>query len=235
MAKYCDSVMLEEHWYHWLLASETPSLDNFRDSGLLWTKLLNNATSPLYPFREHCIAVQQPIYFSSSGNEVDDIVVSAAADGFKPIGFNEIDIEACSYDCLPYLQQGVIVKILEAKGFKLERSVNYSWSELVLQVDKICSGISKKFKLSDNDNEELAQEALRQVLDKLIKRKLVYEPGRAPVFNLLTTTIYRCIFSTLNKSKKNRANLKNLADNLKSGSLNVGFRSLKIPASAKSS
>jgi hypothetical protein len=43
---------------------------------------------------------------------------------------------------------------------------------------------------------------------------LKYTPGRAPVFNLLTTTIHRCIFSILSKDTRQKKNFITFADNL---------------------
>ena len=49
---------------------------------------------------------------------------------------------------------------------------------------------------------------------KLKRGRLKYMPGRAPVFNLLTTTIHRCIYSALSKDKRQHRNLVALTDNL---------------------
>ena len=64
----------------------------------------------------------------------------------------------------------------------------------------------------DNDDEysDLSNDALLQVINKLVNNRLVYTPGRAPVFNLLTTTIHRCMFSLLNKKNSQKAGLNKL-------------------------
>ena len=66
---------------------------------------------------------------------------------------------------------------------------------------------------------ELSNEALLQVTNKLVSYKLVYTPGLAPVFNLLTTTIHRCMYSIMNRRKTQRLGMQKFVDQVQSGSL----------------
>ena len=92
-------------------------------------------------------------------------------------------------------------------------------------------GIATKFRqASEEETNDLANEALSLVTQKLIRKKLVYIPGKAPVFNLLTTTIYRCIYSILNKRKNQREGFQKLVDSMQRGKL-PNHRSFRIGTS----
>jgi hypothetical protein len=109
-----------------------------------------------------------------------------------------------------------------------------TWHFMLEDVSKICRGISTKFNLpSEEEQVDLSEDALLQVVNKLIARKLVYTPGRAPVFNLLTTTIHRCMYSIMNKRNKQKQNMFKLASDLQSGILPESMRSLRVPGGGK--
>jgi len=82
------------------------------------------------------------------------------------------------------------------------------WAELSLLILKICEGISKKFHpKSEEEYEELVNEAFIETMEKIKQQKLRYIPGKAPVFNLLTTTIFNILYSKMNR--KNRQKIQN--------------------------
>lgn len=215
---YCDSEKLEYNWYNWTVARSVPNLDKFRDDGILWTKVLGkvkkdgiilrkNGTpllNPTYHLKMHCILCDKPIIFSSNNGIISD-------DCFL------IDNDMSS---LPH--------ILLSNGFILEQSKNTSWRSMLDDIFLICDGIAKKFRLStDEERIELAHEALLQVIGKLNRNKLVYIPGYAPVFNLLTTTIMRCMFSIMNKRRSQKNGMEKLLELAQSGSLPNNMRSFK--------
>jgi hypothetical protein len=107
-------------------------------------------------------------------------------------------------------QLDVIPKLL-AEGYIKEQPTSTSWHDLLADIGKMCTGISMRFNLlNDDEYSDLSNDALLQVINKLVNNRLVYTPGRAPVFNLLTTTIHRCMFSLLNKKNSQKAGLNKL-------------------------
>jgi hypothetical protein len=81
---------------------------------------------------------------------------------------------------------------------------------------------------SEEEHLDFSNEALLQVTNKLKMRKLVYTPGRAPVFNLLTTTIHRCMFSIMNRRKTQKNGLYKLMEDMKAGALPDSYRSFRL-------
>ena len=80
-----------------------------------------------------------------------------------------------------------------------------SWEELTGYVYKICKGVAVHFNPKNaEEHDELAHETFVLTIEKIKNRKLVFEPGRAPVFNLLTTTIFRHLYSLKNKDNRRR-------------------------------
>ena len=80
-----------------------------------------------------------------------------------------------------------------------------SWEELTGYVYKICKGVAVHFNPKDEEEHaELCHETFVLTVEKIKSRKLVFEAGRAPVFNLLTTTIFRHLFSLKNKENRRR-------------------------------
>ena len=87
----------------------------------------------------------------------------------------------------------------------LESEDPKSWEELAGYVYKICNGVAVHFNPKDEEEHaELAHETFVLTIEKIKSRKLVFEPGRAPVFNLLTTTIFRHLYSLKNKDNRRR-------------------------------
>jgi len=78
-----------------------------------------------------------------------------------------------------------------------------AWDLLTQGIYKICQGVAVNFHPKDADEHaELTHEALVLTLEKIKDGRLKFEPGRAPVFNLLTTTIFRHLYSKMNKESR---------------------------------
>lgn len=250
MSKYCDSKVLEKNWYDWLVASAVPSLECYRSLGLLWTKVLGEIkdkcgetlvkngktfTDPCHPERLHCIALPTPIYFKSHHNNAPrkgTVFVEGKPQG---IDLEEVDQELSllSDSWLhrldnPLITQLEVIPSLVKKGYQLEQPTEVSWHAILQDVNNMCRGIATKFNPpSEEEHMELTHDALLQVTNKLVKRKLVFTPGRAPVFNLLTTTIYRCMYSIKNKCRNQRNGMHKLLADMQAGTLPDNIRSFR--------
>ena len=87
----------------------------------------------------------------------------------------------------------------------LETNDCLAWEKLQSDIYQMCKGIAVKFSpRSEEEHLDLAHETFVITIDKIKKRKLVFDPGRAPVFNLLTTTIIRHLFSFKNRENRRR-------------------------------
>jgi hypothetical protein len=190
MAKYCDSQLLERNWFEWLVSSNTPSMEVLRSKGVLWTNIIGTIPNteiqdPCYQTRLHCI-IPGNFKFCTTGEIVDWIAPNN-------------------------LSKEQIVK----QGYYLEPPMIHSWQAMLQDIAAMCKGIASKFnQQSAEETDNLASEALVQVISKISRGKLRYTPGRAPVFNLLTTTIHRCIYSILSKDTRQKKNFTSFADNL---------------------
>lgn len=249
MAQYCDSQKLERNWFHWLLSSRVPALEHYRSLGLLWTKVIGVATddegsplqrhgkavpNPSHPVRAHCIALATPIYFNSHDGVVQD-TGTIFQDG-KPSrqALPPIEIlNLLSDDPLhrlgdPLVQLTEVIPGLHDKGYIRELPTNTTWHAMLEDIHKICHGIAMKFKpRNEDEHSELTNEAVLQVINKLATYKLVYTPGRAPVFNLLTTTIHRILYSVMNRRKHQREGLGKILADAEAGVLPESHRSLR--------
>lgn len=250
MAQYCDSTKLEHNWLLWIIASAVPTLEPYRAKGLLWTKIVGTVRDkegkvvtkngkpfpdPAFATRSHCLLKRCgeeiiQIHFDSNAGVVPELV------SFGREGKDVIPLpspEDCSLlSSLQTNQQYIdVLQELHNSGYIQEVSTNESWHKMLNDINKICIGIANKFNQpSEEDRNELANEALYQVLRKLTKGKLVYTPGKAPVFNLLTTTIHRCMYSIMNRRTNQRNGMHKLFEALKSGSIPTNQRSFKIQA-----
>lgn len=222
MPKYCDSEVLEHNWFEWIVAEAVPALKPYRESGVLWTKVIGKVVDednkiitkrgkpfddPSHPIRLHCIGIDRGIFVVTVGGEIDitygdnmrlcDLPYDTPADTFIDAGpFDPTDIENF--------------------GYRRERPTKESWDEVLRDIYKMCNGIAMRFNMSSNEErDELACEAGLQVIRKLKARKLIYTPGRAPVFNLLTTTIHRCMYSALSKEQRRIRNTRAYAEEIK--------------------
>lgn len=259
MAQYCDSQKLERNWFHWLLSSRVPGpdglLERYRTLGLLWTKVIGVATDaegsplhrhgkalpdPSHPVRAHCLALATPIYFNSHDGVVQG-TGTIFQDG-KPVSqalpLPEI-LNLLSDDPLhrlddPLVQLTEVIPSLQDKGYIQELPTNTTWHAMLEDVNKICQGIAMKFKpRNDDEHAELTNEANIQVMNKLATYRLVYTPGRAPVFNLLTTTIHRVLYSVMNKRKHQREGLGKILADAEAGILPDSHRSLRVQSGHK--
>ena len=80
-----------------------------------------------------------------------------------------------------------------------------SWERLQQDVYKICQGVAVRFNPKDEEEHmELSHHTFALTIEKIRNRKLVFEAGRAPVFNLLTTTIFRHLYSLMNKNNRRK-------------------------------
>jgi hypothetical protein len=78
-----------------------------------------------------------------------------------------------------------------------------NWRQLQEGIYKICQGVATQFNPRDDDeHEELSHETFVLTIDKIESGKLIFKPGKAPVFNLLTTTIFRHLYSFKNKQNR---------------------------------
>lgn len=250
MGQYCDSVSLEHNWFKWILASEVPSLEEYRDLGLLWTKVVgvvkdkqgkivkkNGNTFPdaSAPHRLHCIALANPIFFESMNGVPIGVyhkVAGAKIECELPTK-DELGLDSdSSFHSLNniFLQYDCVVPELNGNGYIKELPVAATWHHMLSDISKMCMGIATKFNMpTEEETFDLANEALLAVTNKLVKRKLVYTPGLAPVFNLLTTTIYRCMYSIMNRRNSQKNNLSKLLNDVKSGSFHNSQRSFRLP------
>jgi len=222
MPKYCDSEVLEHNWFEWIVASAIPILEPYRELGVLWTKIIGKVTDtnneiimkhgkpfddPSHPIRLHCIGLGRGIFVITNNGGVDIVYTDS--------------MQVCN---LPYedlantfIDVGLFDPInIENSGYWRERPVKESWNDVLQDVYKMCNGIAMRFNMpSEEDRDELASEAALQVIRKLKARKLIYTPGLAPVFNLLTTTIHRCMYSTLSREQRRIRNTKAYAEEIK--------------------
>jgi len=252
MGQYCDTKVLEKNWFHWIISSSVPELEIYRKKGLLWTKILetvkdadgteilkkgNPLADPSYPTRSHCIAFGYPVRFNSY-HGVPQPRGTIFVDG-KPtgIGLKELSTEVSLQSDFwvhnlenPFILQSKIIPHLVKNGYIRERPTEKTWHAMLADINQICQGIATKFKPpTEEELMDLANEALVQVTNKLVAKKLVYTPGRAPVFNLLTTTIHRCMYSIMNRRTNRKQGLNRLLSDAQAGILPNAQRSLRTP------
>lgn len=232
MANYCDSALLENTWYLWILGSSFPDLEQYRSYNLLYTRPCSPAMveggvvvkkhgkvllDPRSEYKVHCLALPEPVYFKSRNNVLTGKIRVGNINSKRTIRLDEQLFNLTSSKHLEVLKDDILVQKVKIipqllqDGFIKEQPTNESWHKLLEDIGKMCSGISKKFNLFNEDEySDLSNDALLQVINKLVNKRLVYTPGRAPVFNLLTTTIHRCMFSLLNKKNSQKAGLNKL-------------------------
>jgi hypothetical protein len=81
----------------------------------------------------------------------------------------------------------------------------YAWSKMSDMIYQMCGGIATHFNPATQEiHEEHTHDAFMLTIEKIRLGKLRFEPGRAPVFNLLTTTIFRHLYSKMNKEKRRK-------------------------------
>ena len=249
MSQYCDTSKLEAAWFKWIVARAVPALEPYRESGKLWSKTIGlvevdgtvlvksgrTYNSPTHPIRAHCILSRYPVFFTTHNGipqeygsmlclEDDNTIHS------KPVLMANLDSEMdLSKQPIPKIEEYLL-----KDGYTTEDRTNHYWNLVLCDINLMCMGISTKFhQKTEEDQIELANEALLQVINKLVSDRLVYTPGRAPVFNLLTTTIYRCMYSIMNKRKNQREGINKLLADASAGKLPKTNRSLRVPFTSK--
>ncbi len=238
MPQYCDSETLERNWFQWILSSKVPTLEKFRELGLLWTKVIGISRDklgepivrkgevlrdPSDPHRLHCIAFATPIYFDSLNGSC-----SVSIEEYLTIANLTSDSPFHQHDN-PLVQQLEVIPELKASGYILEIPTRNSWHLVLSDINKICAGIAMKFKpRNEDERQELVNDAIVQVMQKLVTYKLVYRPGLAPVFNLLTTTIHRILYSIMNKRRDQREGINKILAEAEAGVLPNTNRSLRV-------
>ena len=81
----------------------------------------------------------------------------------------------------------------------------YAWEEMSNRIYQMCCGIATHFNPKDEEEyQELVHDAFSQTIEKIKRGKLRFTPGKAPVFNLITTTVFRILYSKMNRQKKQR-------------------------------
>lgn len=251
MGQYCDSNKIEKNWFYWLLSSSVPNLESYRTLGLLWTKVIGVATGAdsqpilksgktlpdaMFPRRLHCIATGLPFYFESNNGSIPaegmmhrmgETTLRLLPQAEELSLLSESEIHCFETDI--FVQYDEIVPRLQDDGYIREIPTQQSWHAMLEDVNKMCQGIAMKFNLPTEEEQlDFANEALLQVTNKLRAKKLVYTPGRAPVFNLLTTTIHRCMFSIMNRRKTQKNGMFKLMDDMKAGTLPDSHRSFRL-------
>jgi hypothetical protein len=118
-----------------------------------------------------------------------------------------------------------------------------SWDRLLDQIYMMCKGISTHFRPKDDEEHaDLTHEAFVLTIAKIKDGRLTFD-NRAPVFNLLTTTIFRHLYSLKNRDSRRKVAYtkyakKTLCDQrvkcqLSQAQLNQIHCSLSIPDSPK--
>lgn len=83
---------------------------------------------------------------------------------------------------------------------------NFCWEQMSNMMYQICEGVARRFNAKPDSDEyvEHVHDAITQTLEKIKLGKLRYIRGKAPVFNLITTTVFRILYSKMNRQKKQR-------------------------------
>lgn len=246
MPQYCNSKHLEANWFQWIIGKAVPQLEPFRKYGLSWTKIIGNVEvdgetildaakkpfgNPSHPERLHCLAFAKPVYCKSDRGTISFLEGSLDLSEETVNRLLSLSSDSHLYDLdgESFKQQAKILPQLLSEGYVQDVPTDMAWHAMLTDINNMCLGIAVKFNpQSEEEKNELAGEALLQVVRKLERGRLVYTPGRAPVFNLLTTTIHRCMYSIMNKNTKIRKNSVKLANDLSSGHLSPKTHSLRV-------
>ena len=97
-------------------------------------------------------------------------------------------------------------KELEKTWYEYNRSGSVIHQQkLYCMIYEICKGISRKFyPSSDEEHCELSNQAYLMTIEKINRGSLKYTPGKAPVFNLLTTAIFNLLYTYKNSEKRKK-------------------------------
>jgi len=193
MPYYCDSKQLELNWLRMILSKQTPQLDVYRSCGLLWTKNCHPKESNFF----HFIQIHEGFFVESSSTNI-----------LKCTDVHGVEVNLPKLPNLPNLSAS------PSKSFFQQTTFIDAWQPFLADIKLICDGVSTNFYLTDEQRSDLSSEALLQIIGKYERGTLNYEPGKAPVFNLLTTATYRCMLSLLNKNKRYGERIGNYAKHL---------------------
>jgi hypothetical protein len=211
MAKYCDTVLLEKAWTQWLFVKQSSCLDELRTTGLLFSAPVDGIKYV------HCVASTEPFRFESLNGSVDAATINRALQSaLRPPDPSSADE-------------------LQKNSYIIDLPETEAWECLVTMIYRMCEGIALKFHpASDDDKNELVHEAFAHTLSKIRRGKLRFTPGRAPVFNLLTTSIIRIMCSIKNKDKRERDHQVKLLEQIIQGEALPNFRSIEVSKNAAS-
>jgi len=214
MVQYCDSKQLERLWFEWAMAITVPSLEQYRALRVVYSKVSpcqikthgpQACNNPWLPLKQHYLSCPTPVLVTSDNGCVN---LDLDTHEFYTVSTKTHD-ELCS------------------NGFFVERTIIESWRNLCLEVSKLCEGISRNFFTDPEIRIDVEQEAFTMVMYKIKNLKLKYLPGKAPVFNFLTTAIYRCIYNHLRKNARYRRQLTDIQNKMTKGNLDISMRSYK--------
>ena len=91
-----------------------------------------------------------------------------------------------------------------------------TWQLFNSKLYTICTGVTTHFHIKDPEiREEFTNTSFAALIEKIRNGKLNYTPGKAPVFNLLTTTIFRIGYSHMNRQKRQKENHQKYIQKLK--------------------
>lgn len=218
MGNYVDSKELERRWFKWAMASNTPCLEPVRSKGVLYSRVspveilshgANSCNDPWLDRRDHFVllADNTEIFFSSDKGVVNTDIDLNTADIVRP--------DQDTHDRL--------VK----NGYYLEISTNEIWQELFNDISTMCTHIARKFNLSQETREDMVHDSIMSIMDKIKSHKLIYKPGKAPVFNYLTTSIHRCMYNFLRKDNRYNTTVYIIQGKLELGKIDATLRSYK--------
>lgn len=200
---YCDTKVMEQNWFNWLLSEAAPDLEPYRKEGILWTKLIGSNNAYQCKTRIHCLQRER-------------ILLHVTEEGKSRVicDINDPDIQGDP-------------EWLTAQGFIRELPSQESWDLLISDINKMCVGIAYTFNMREDEYADLSSDAIVCVIGKLRAKKLVYIPGQAPVFNLLTTAIKRICISQLSKRTKRARDTIKLLEDVERGAIPDSFKSVK--------
>lgn len=207
MTKYIDNGYLQEAWVRHAFTIKTENLDQIRKTGLLFTKIVDSNIS------EHVVASIIPCRFKLVNGQID-----------RP--WSEI-FQSAIHDVNLQLTQE-----LQSCNYYNDQPRLWHWERLTECVYKIAQGVALNFKpLTPEIKEELVHEAAVTVLSK-IKRGIVrYTPGKAPLFNLLTTSIIRVMYSIKTKEKRIFEKQAKLINDARNGTLDNSLVAISMAKS----
>lgn len=253
MPKYCDSQVLEQNWYNWILSSSVTCLEPYRRIGVLWTKVVGVAThdgrvlkangrplsDPSYPFRKHCLALKTPFFFRTQyGQPIGQLTATGRNLLEAPYYRHTLESDLLYKVPIEHFEfqkstDHQLFSDLYSLGYRPEPINSVSWHCMLEDIKNICNGVAARFHMpSEEEQLDLAGDALIQITDKLTSGRLIYMPGRAPVFNLLTTTAYRIAYSIMNKRNSHKRKIRKLLDDAAAGILPMS--SNRLPVSVRS-